>query len=440
MTDLPALPDGWAWSTVGDVGRIQLGRQRSPQWHDGPNMRPYLRVKNVFEDRIDVSDVKEMEFPPDQFATYGLEPGDILLCEGQSPELVGRPAMYRGELPGACFTNSLIRFQPHSGIDPHYALYAFLHLMYSGRFRREARITTNIAHLSATRLSSVEFPVAPAAEQQRIVAAIEEHLSRCEAARGWFDSGRRRVLLLERSILSIAQSEGQENRLGELLLSIEAGKSFMTAGRPAQPGEWGVVKVSAMTWGRFRDQENKAVPREHVIDRRYEIRSGELLMSRANTSEYVGATVLVGRCRPYLLLSDKSMRLSPAAGVDARWLQYALRSPHLRNQMSLVATGTSDSMRNISQAKVKALRILLPSMDRQVEQADRIEAAMSSVELLTREAEAIGRRTGSLRRAIFAAAFAGQLVEQDPTDEPASVLLDRIRAEDPANQQKKVRS
>ena len=132
MTGLPA---GWAWATVGEVGNVMLGRQRAPKYHDGPHMRPYLRVKNVFEDRIDLTDVKQMEFSDDEYQRYKLEPGDILLNEGQSPELIGRPAMYRGELPGVCFTNSLIRFNPRTDIDGRYALYLFRHYLRSGRFR-----------------------------------------------------------------------------------------------------------------------------------------------------------------------------------------------------------------------------------------------------------------------------------------------------------------
>jgi hypothetical protein len=122
-------------------------------------MRPYLRVANVFEDRIDVSDIMEMNFSPEEFERYRLREGDVLLNEGQTPELVGRAAMYRGEPPEVAFTNSLLRFVPGPGVDAAYALLVFRRHLHVGRFNREARITTNIAHLSAGRLKSVEFPI-----------------------------------------------------------------------------------------------------------------------------------------------------------------------------------------------------------------------------------------------------------------------------------------
>lgn len=133
-------------------------------------MRPYLRVANVFEDRIDLSDVFEMNFTPDEFETYRLQHGDILLNEGQSPELVGRPAMFRGELADVCFQNTLVRFRAYPGVSPGFALLVFRAYLHSGRFRSIAKWTTNIAHLGAQRFARLEFPLPPLAEQERIVA------------------------------------------------------------------------------------------------------------------------------------------------------------------------------------------------------------------------------------------------------------------------------
>lgn len=163
----------WQEVRVSDAGRVQLGRQRAPKYHSGNHMRPYLRVQNVFEARLDLRDVMEMDFPPDDFERYQLHPGDILLNEGQSPEYLGRPAIYRGELPGACFTNTLIRFQPYSIVLSEFALIVFRHHMHIGRYVREGNITTNIAHLGASRFASVEFPLPTLEEQSEIVSRVE---------------------------------------------------------------------------------------------------------------------------------------------------------------------------------------------------------------------------------------------------------------------------
>jgi len=137
--------------------------------------------------------------------------------------------------------------------------------------------------------------------------------------------------------------------LKELLIGIEAGKSFTCVPRPATTAEWGVIKVSAMTWGTFDADENKAVPRGKEFNPLNEIHEGDILLSRSNTAELVGATVLVGASRSRLLLSDKSMRLLYPKVLSARWLQRVLAAPQTRAQMSSRATETSDSMRNTSQ-------------------------------------------------------------------------------------------
>lgn len=101
-----------------------------------------------------------MNFTPAEYATYGLEAGDILLNEGQSPELVGRAAMYRGEVPGSCFQNTLLRFRAHPGVSSSYALIMFRSYLHSGRFKKAATWSTNLAHLGRNRFSSIEFSAA----------------------------------------------------------------------------------------------------------------------------------------------------------------------------------------------------------------------------------------------------------------------------------------
>lgn len=178
VTDhLGDLPAEWQRVRIDAVGEVQLGRQRAPAHHDGEFMRPYLRVANVHQERIDISDVMSMNFTPDEFVTYSLRGGDILLNEGQSKELIGRPAMYRDEVSGACFTNTLVRFRATTAVLTEFALLVFLHYMKSGYFRKIAKITTNIAHLGAGRFAEMSFPVPSIEEQRAIVDAVDRQSS-----------------------------------------------------------------------------------------------------------------------------------------------------------------------------------------------------------------------------------------------------------------------
>jgi type I restriction enzyme S subunit len=201
---LPPLPSSWVWTTVDQVGEARLGRQRSPKHRSAALLLPYLRVANVFEDRIDVSDVLRMSFTPEEAEIYRLEDGDVLLNEGQSLELVGRAAIYRGEIPGACFQNALIRFRAGSSVLPEYALIVFRHYLHSKRFQRAAKWTTNIAHLSVGRFAVIEFPLPPLAEQRRIVDKVQTRISHVTASERSVDDGLIRSYHLRRKTLESA--------------------------------------------------------------------------------------------------------------------------------------------------------------------------------------------------------------------------------------------
>ena len=207
LTAIPSdMPRDWQLSEVADAGATGLGRQRSPKYHSGPNMKPYLRVANVFEDRIDTSDVMEMHFDEDDFERYRLRPGDVLLNEGQSPEWLGRPAIYKGDPPEVAFTNSLIRFIPGEEVTAEWALLVFRRHMHAGRFMKESRITTNIAHLALGRFRTVEFPIPPKEVQNELVSSTREALDAVDRQVSQIQRSRAKSQMMRQSVLSAAFS------------------------------------------------------------------------------------------------------------------------------------------------------------------------------------------------------------------------------------------
>ncbi len=165
----------WPGVTVAKAGTVQLGRQRAPKYQTGLFTRPYVRVANVFEDEIDISDILSMDFGDKDFRGYRLEHGDILLNEGQSTELVGRPAMWREEVADCCFQNTLVRFKANSGlVEPVFALSVFLDYFRRGEFARISSKTSNVAHLGAGRFANMPFPLPPIELQREFAARVEE--------------------------------------------------------------------------------------------------------------------------------------------------------------------------------------------------------------------------------------------------------------------------
>ena len=202
---LPQLPEGWAWASLEAISEVRLGRQRSPKRATGPNMRPYLRAANVTWNGLDLSDVKEMDFNPAEFEIYRLQPGDILLSEASgSPDEVGKPAIWDGQIDDCCFQNTLIRVRAESRFVP----YLFHHLLSdarSGALGRAAR-GVGIHHLGAERASSWAVALPPLAEQRRIVAEVERRLPVAQQAEAAVEASLARAERLRQSILKQAFS------------------------------------------------------------------------------------------------------------------------------------------------------------------------------------------------------------------------------------------
>lgn len=163
-----------------------------------------MRLDNVCEVHIDLSDFKKMNFTPEEQEILRLEYGDILLKEGQSPHLVGRPAMWRDEVKNACFQNTLVRFRATDAVLPRYALIVFRAQLHARRYMKIAKITTNIAHLGAQRFAAVEFPLAPLAEQHRIVSEVERRFSVLDQVEANVNASLRRCGQLRQAVLKRA--------------------------------------------------------------------------------------------------------------------------------------------------------------------------------------------------------------------------------------------
>jgi type I restriction enzyme S subunit len=174
--NLPSLPDGWTWATVAQIGEVQLGRQRSPKKRSKDYPTKYIRAANITETGIDLTDVLDMEFDPQERERYLLRHGDIVLSEASgSPTQVGKPAIWRDELPGCCFQNTVIRLRP-LGLPSEFPLVVFKDCYWNGTFAKVAG-GVGINHLGADKFSSVPVPVPPLVEQRRIVAEVERRLS-----------------------------------------------------------------------------------------------------------------------------------------------------------------------------------------------------------------------------------------------------------------------
>lgn len=217
-------------------------------------------------------------------------------------------------------------------------------------------------------------------------------------------------------------------KLGDFIASIDAGKSFKCDEREPRADEIGVAKVSAVTWGEYDESESKTCTDSSKENDAYLIRSGDFLLSRANTIDLVGACVIARKVTKKVMLSDKTLRIAFEGFPNEYFLQY-LRSRTGRNQIMGLSTGNQESMRNIGQDRIRSIAVPICS---EVEAEAVIEALatrVSEVDQLDQTIITALQQAEALRQSILKRAFSGQLVPQDPHDEPASALLARIKAE-----------
>ena len=184
--------------------------------------------------------------------------------------------------------------------------------------------------------------------------------------------------------------------LNNLLVGIKAGKSPQAQKRPAENGEVGVLKVSAVTWGTFNPIENKALLPGTDVTNWPTVQASDLLISRANTAELVGTVVLVEEDYPNLVLSDKTLRLDFVHdSIFKPFMLFALRARWVRDMFEGGAIGTSSSMRNISQSKIRAAKIALPPLKEQkriVAKVDELFALCDQLAAGLESAEAMRER------------------------------------------------
>jgi type I restriction enzyme S subunit len=294
-------------------------------------------------------------------------------------------------------------------------------------------------NISQGSLRSLIVPLAPSAEQDRIVAAIEEQFSRLDAGTGALERARRNLKRMRAAILqsvvtgTLVPTGGTTpiRPLGEALSFLDQGWSPRCENVPAKDeDDWAVIKTSAVQAMRFDDNANKRLPDALVPRTDYELMPGDLLITRAGPRARAGVCCLVRKARKRLMICDKvyRFRANPDLALP-EYLELILNAPSVTTRIDEIKTGISDSGVNITQQTFRELRIPLPCLDTQAQIVMHAGDLLTNIGALDAYLSMAAARTNSLRASIIATAFSGKLVSQDIDDEPASTLLERIAAE-----------
>lgn len=171
------LSFNWLPSTFGSVGEVTGGITKNARRANTSLMRPYLRVANVYANRLVLDDVAEIATTPDEFARTRLRPEDILIVEGNgSIDQIGRAALWRGELDECAHQNHLIRWRTRGAVAPEFALYWLLSPTGRESLVEFAKSSAGLHTLSMSKVSAVPLFVPPLDEQKEVVRRVGELL------------------------------------------------------------------------------------------------------------------------------------------------------------------------------------------------------------------------------------------------------------------------
>jgi type I restriction enzyme, S subunit len=255
--------------------------------------------------------------------------------------------------------------------------YLFQALRNLGPQIRHLASSTTMPILSKSRFEKLSIPLPPLAEQSRI-AAILDHADALRATRRQILAA---INTLSEAVFFEMFGDPVANQyrlpripLRDLLSGITSGESPVCEARAARNDEWGILKLGAVSYGRFNPNENKAFLGDVSGIRRVEVQRGDFLFSRKNTKELVGATVVVHDVPPRRLLPDLIFRLDLVDGaIEPEYLRVLLANHRKRPQVVALASGSASSMSNISQARLMGLIVEVPPIDRQSNFAARVQ-------------------------------------------------------------------
>lgn len=461
MTD---LPEGWAEATLADVARWSSGgtpKAGTPEYYDGDT--PWAVIGDLSDAPVSTTSSRITQAGLDNSSAKVVDAGTVLVAMYGS---IGKLGI--AQVPMA--TNQAIACAvPNEAVSREW-------LFWWLRSQRELLLAAGKggtqSNISQTVLKAWPIPVAPTAEQKRIVAAIEEAFSKLDAGEAGLRTVRQLLKRMRDAILASAVTgrlvpQDPTDTPATKLLADLGIEPLEQEDLPDVPDGWAWALLGSVTaiGGGIQKQPKRApasnpmpflrvanvgrgtldLGEVHEIEvfegelGRYGLLRGDLLVVEGNGSpDQIGRSAMWhGEIEP-CVHQNHLIRVRPTEVLDPYFLEMQWNSPSASQRVQAVASSTS-GLHTLSTGKLKGLPVVLPPIEEQARIVTEVERQMSFVEACERAVDAGLERSAALRRSVLKAAFEGRLVPQDPADEPASVLLERIRAERAAAPKAKTR-
>ena len=414
-------PTGWAETTLGEMVRWGSGgtpRRNVARYYGGSI--PWAIVGDLNDGLVTTTAGTITDDGLAESSARLVRPGTVLIAMYGS---IGKLGIAGIEMA----TNQAIGFaDPRQGLDSRFL---FWYLRAERRNLAHAGKGATQKNISQTVLRSWPLPLPPLSEQRRIVAAIEEHLSRLDAADASISPALQRTEVLRSALVTTLVERGEWPRTPWK----QAGRSQNGRAFPSRDYSANGIRLlrpgNLHVSGRVEwDTKNtRHLPESYADEHpRFVVGENELVMNLTAQSlkdEFLGRVCLTQtgeRC----LLNQRIARLTPNEAVP-RFVMYAFKSRRFRAFVNSLNKGSL--IQHMFTSQLADYELPLPPLEDQRRIVQEIDERLSRIDAMRASIERAQRRSAALRAAILERAFRGELVPQDPADEPAEALLARIR-------------
>jgi len=307
-----------------------------------------------------------------------------------------------------------ICFRPGHGEDPRFLNWLLRSGVYTLEYGRMSRgVRPGQVEIDNDELRGLRVALPSLEEQRRIADFLDSETARIDQL-----AAMQKTIQVAVEARIVAQVDLKIEELAEtygtlpfrrMIWSIEQGVSPQCDNFSAGHDDWGVLKVSAVKNGVFFEDENKQLPANIQPERRYEIKSGDLLITRANTPQLVGAAAVADSPRPKLMLCDKIFRIAPSSDLLPHFLVHMSLGTRIRAMCAEASHGSSQSMMNLKIEEIKRWPIPAAGLSVQQSTVKELSGAREHAAALTSAIDDQLALLAERRQALITAAVTGQI-------------------------------